>query len=622
MATLRVPPSPQPPSNMAHHRVPLTTLANGPNSPFRSNAITNVKRSRTQTTVTLDGSLDNQPPQKKQAIAYGENESRRPAVLRKGTYQSVTKAADALNETKPTKQVDKGSKREQDNMESIRQWKRHYRKVFPQIVFFFEGIPKDVHARISRQILTLGAREEIFFSNKVTHVVTTRDIPPESSTSNTGSAHSEARLHEQTKTINPSLLETQSRNKFSFESALARRQASAAGVTTRLENGIVRKQVDVLHKAREMGMKIWALEKLDRMLSTLFNTDTEDAPLPQTRTQSATAKSRDGLAQMLHRETQQATNNVDWACDMVNFRGYYLYVHDMDEQTRPAMIREYSRAAQKEQGKWPQLRVTSPGRCPFLDEPRSRVLENQAAEKAREEAKTIASRTRAASAALQAHRPLAENNNLATRRATSTQESFAQPKPGPIQRTSTDTLPPFGSMPVNTRVVSRYGGEPTASGMQPSNITSAIRSQMISSTAPGMGHKAASKEMNQLKRKVLERNSSATTTSFLADARAGLGDDAGASRPSKRKAEALEGIAEEEVIDVANEVRPKRRVVTRKRKQDKEAKPGYCENCRAKFDDFEEHIASRNHRKFALAQENWRELDSLLEQLVRPLRDE
>ncbi|KAI5297550.1 hypothetical protein KEM56_004738, partial [Ascosphaera pollenicola] len=49
--------------------------------------------------------------------------------------------------------------------------------------------------------------------------------------------------------------------------------------------------------------------------------------------------------------------------------------------------------------------------------------------------------------------------------------------------------------------------EPAASGVQPSNITSAIRSQMISSTAAGTGAKAAtSKEVHELKRKVLENN--------------------------------------------------------------------------------------------------------------------
>jgi len=52
-----------------------------------------------------------------------------------------------------------------------------------------------------------------------------------------------------------------------------------------------------------------------------------------------------------------------------------------------------------------------------------------------------------------------------------------------------------------------------------------------------------------------------------------------------------------------------------------EPKPGYCENCREKFDDFDEHTSSRRHRKFATDNKNWAELDALLIKLVRPLKD-
>jgi len=72
----------------------------------------------------------------------------------------------------------------------------------------------------------------------------------------------------------------------------------------------------------------------------------------------------------------------------------------------------------------------------------------------------------------------------------------------------------------------------------------------------------------------------------------------------------------------------------------REPKAGYCENCREKFEDFEEvcsplsadlvssheltfwqqHTQSRRHRKFATGKENWAELDQLLMSLQRPLR--
>ena len=40
--------------------------------------------------------------------------------------------------------------------------------------------------------------------------------------------------------------------------------------------------------------------------------------------------------------------------------------------------------------------------------------------------------------------------------------------------------------------------------------------------------------------------------------------------------------------------------VPRKAQQARDKKPGHCENCRCRFDDFYEHTRSRRHRKFAL----------------------
>ncbi|KAJ3519343.1 hypothetical protein NM208_g14160 [Fusarium decemcellulare] len=52
-------------------------------------------------------------------------------------------------------------------------------------------------------------------------------------------------------------------------------------------------------------------------------------------------------------------------------------------------------------------------------------------------------------------------------------------------------------------------------------------------------------------------------------------------------------------------------------KSKRDLKPGYCENCQDKFRDFDEHILSRKHRKFAENDNNWTELDTLLSQIKR-----
>lgn len=51
----------------------------------------------------------------------------------------------------------------------------------------------------------------------------------------------------------------------------------------------------------------------------------------------------------------------------------------------------------------------------------------------------------------------------------------------------------------------------------------------------------------------------------------------------------------------------------------REAKGGYCENCRIKYDDFEVHINGKRHRRFARDDKNFEKLDELLERLKRPM---
>lgn len=47
------------------------------------------------------------------------------------------------------------------------------------------------------------------------------------------------------------------------------------------------------------------------------------------------------------------------------------------------------------------------------------------------------------------------------------------------------------------------------------------------------------------------------------------------------------------------------------------AKPGYCENCRVKYADFEQHVVGRRHRKFATNEENFKYMDEFLHRVRR-----
>lgn len=351
-----------------------------------------------------------------------------------------------------------------------------------------------------------------------------------------------------------------------------------------------------------MNIKVWGLEKLQRMLTTMFNAETGEAPSGpyHSRTASAT-QTKNGpqghLGQMLQKEKEYAQATMDWASDMAAFRGYYVYVHDMDELTKPTIVRDYSKPATKEQGKWPQLRVTATGRCPFLDDPSARFERPTAATTAEKAPRTRAAAARERTPVLEERKALAESNANAQRRSRSVSAQPEDKKPAsmdpprmvPVRGTSTDNLPLFGSAQASLRQHPRFaGGEPIASGVQPSNVTSAIRSQMISSTAAQPGGKAGrTKELNLLQRKVQQQNNPYLNN----DLRGAIN----ASRGTKRKAnDSLQGIQEdEEESEQVQQSKPVRTQAVapaprKKKVVEKEMKPGYCENCRAKFQDFDE----------------------------------
>lgn len=388
---------------------------------------------------------------------------------------------------------------------------------------------------------------------------------------------------------------------------------------------------DILSKARELGIKVWALEKLQRMMMTMYNAETGEHPVYGQLTRSHAApnlavgrQAKDAdLQQLLRNEKVTGPADRDMAVapqDMCQFRGYYLYIHDMNESTRPVMIRDYPKVASKEDGKWPQFRLTSAGRCPFIEDTNHQrkllMQEQRAAGDVQNRGATLdAPRTRSRAApAPETHQSVLTERQPNVRRSprkqaqTELAKPLDPPKAVPSRQNSADGMQPlFGSAQANMRGLPRFiGGEPVASGLQPSNVTSAIRSQIISSTAisstaPG-ARVGTSKEIHALKRKVLERGASVTSgqtlgSSYMNDMRAAInGEGAPAPRAAKRRAQEILGNIHEEPEGEESASRSRKvQHIRKKIVQPKELKPGYCENCRDKFEDFDEVNTSLTH---------------------------
>jgi regulatory subunit for Cdc7p protein kinase len=65
--------------------------------------------------------------------------------------KKLVAARDKSSGLRVTKAVEPSAKEE-----SVRQWQKHYRKIFPTFNFYFDGLSDDVKSRFLRQITLLG----------------------------------------------------------------------------------------------------------------------------------------------------------------------------------------------------------------------------------------------------------------------------------------------------------------------------------------------------------------------------------------------------------------------------------------------------------------------------------
>lgn len=428
----------------------------------------------------------------------------------------------------------------------------------------------------------------------MTHVVTSRAIPPESTATTAAAPANAPNGDTNVQTVNPSLLERNGDT-----------QSHTSKTDTRRDQG----NMDILQRARQMGMKIWALEKLQRMITTINDSDICSQYDNASRNKGPNAgngKGENDLSRVLRQELLNGPSDRDplTSMEMLMFKGPFVYIHDMNEKTKPVLVREYPRVARRQDGTWPQFRSAPLGKCPFVDEPPSRK------ELDRHRLRQLQDKKAAATKAdgTRDSKPKGIAPRAAPRAADGEQRrEVAKPIVSHNDRVSPPTQPdvPKLSMedtherkssesfipPHFPRTGPFYTGrEPAASGVQPSNMTSAIRSQMISSTAAAPGAKAGlSKEVHGLKRKVLERG----TGSFNAGSMAAPQRSAAVPMKDNFNPPGKLNHRHNEFEGRYDHAGPKRNrdekdAQQKKPERKKDPKPGYCENCRDKFDDFEE----------------------------------
>jgi regulatory subunit for Cdc7p protein kinase len=366
----------------------------------------------------------------------------------------------------------------------------------------------------------------------------------------------------------------------------------------------------VLHRARDMGKKIWSLDKLQKVLDMLLEPNPYRSAALGYGSRSGSAANSVGtsrvaedpalLQHLLDKERVTGPSDRDPTVaskELVYFKGPYIYIYDIEEKQKPIMVREYAKVTSRTDGDWPQFRTSGSGRCPFIEDAEAaerRMERNRIREEEEKAAQKAIPRFQAPEAP--APKPVIGKRTLAER----DDGQNRAPRPAHQRTDSFDSakilVPPSIDFQPQNAFTSRakagrlFAGEPVASGVQRSGVTSAIRSQMISSATGVLGAKAGtSKAVHGLQRKVLQRPGS--TSQDLSSRRMA---EMSMDHPSFTRSASTGRVSQQQTE--ADETRPGREekhkrttsvpVAPKQKKRD--AKPGYCENCQDKFDDFDD----------------------------------
>lgn len=402
------------------------------------------------------------------------------------------------------------------------------------------------------------------------------------------------------KTIDPSLLSRDSNAKDIRRRLLESTRkvpVAAAGEGNAVRQSTQVRTTDILVRAQQMNKKIWQHTKLQRVLEVMFDPDPLGAGCNAPRLAEET-----NLAQLLNKERTNGPSDRDPTVatkELIHFKGPYIYVYDIEEKQKPIMVREYNKVADKRDGDWPQFRATSNGRCPFIEDDDPHERKRQAEKLAREKER----RQRMPAPELKpppvpTAKPVVGKRSLSEMEDGNSRQAAVARVPEIFDLTKAANPPTleFGRQNAFTsraRSARLFAGEPVASGMQPSNVTSAIRSQMISSATGILAAKAGtSKELHGLQRQVLQRsnvNSANPTSQDLSSRR--LAEMSIETGHCQRSASLGLGSRKVNQVDEERGKEHKRTMsvpVNAPKAKKRDLKPGYCENCQDKFNDFEE----------------------------------
>lgn len=347
---------------------------------------------------------------------------------------------------------------------------------------------------------------------------------------------------------------------------------------------------DIFNDAVNLKIKVWDFDKVFRFLKNLGVSE------------SATQERTGNLSNLLKEEKIFGSTDRDPNArrdDLYYLEKNFVYVYDLSQAVRPIAVREWSSDS------YPAFHLTLDGKCPFIAD----TSDNLERKKLRRAQKFNATRDyrellRKVTEDIMIHArdgvPISTNAFSGTSTSTDSLEGHSTEIDGEGNENDTILMEKSTSSETKAVMAAHSFKPPPAVLMRASLVVQPFNNSMNSKfyDVAASGYNGASNAV---------QFSMDSTLNSVAQQHAQQGNGLGptvSQVPSK------------------NINNLKRRIFMKKhmqksdgRERERELKPGYCENCRVKYDHFEEHIYSNRHRNFACNDDNFRDIDELISTL-------
>lgn len=496
-------------------------------------------------------------------------------------------------------------KREESKSLSTMEWRKKFLRAFPSFRFYLDGFDQATKVEVSNTIAHFGGQLEPFFSNTVTHLVTQRkfSLPLMDEQGEVIGTQGESLVStESTTGASASSRSLMGAGRFSRLPTLRKKNVNVPLHSERNpfdEMGPPVSANDILVKAKNFGIKVWSFDKFKTVMSGLKGEHTVDS------------KKQPNLSQMLAKEKVYGTQERDPKAARTDYHYFsrnsiYLLVEDATAEHRPIMAQEWRKPAREdEEVPWPVLYGELEGRCPFTrfqvaegHQQRTRpnrfetlqrsVSLNHVRRQNRNASLSPApsndSRSRYTIARGASPYPLASGNSVSIASTNLTSTTSAAPS---HSANALGLMSPFHPL-------GRKAHQATAIGMgRPSSLPHSF----------GQHFPEPAQQQDQARVSIVNRM-------------LGITDSRSASDLTKAK-KSIHPVSR--TIAQTGGMRRSASTGTGLQEYQKEKRPGYCENCRQKYEDFDDHVLSKRHRRFAQDDGNFDKIDELLIRVMRPI---